>query len=190
MWCADVTIFKTADGIKHYIHILMDHFSKKILGYSIEKSNSGKAIRNLLQNAYIKYKPTETMFLTDGGCENINSDVASLLKSLLNPIIHRVAQKDVVFSNSMIEAFNKTLKYEFLYPRTINTGTGLIKIIDKAIPIYNNDRPQWSLDSNTPSETFSGIPMDFSKNKASFDGQKSLRLAQNKENNCTKCFKP
>ena len=29
VWCADVTIFKTADGIKHYVHILMDHFSKK-----------------------------------------------------------------------------------------------------------------------------------------------------------------
>ncbi len=45
VWCADVTIFKTADNAKHYIHILMDHFSKKVLGFSIEKSNSGKAIR-------------------------------------------------------------------------------------------------------------------------------------------------
>lgn len=25
VWCEDVTIFKTADGVKHYIHILMDH---------------------------------------------------------------------------------------------------------------------------------------------------------------------
>ena len=88
----------------------------------------------------------------------------------------------------MVEAFNKTLKYEFLYPKTINTGTGLIKVIDEAIPIYNNDRPQWSLDGNTPSETFSGTPMDFSKLKTSFDGQKTLRLAQNKKNSCRKCF--
>ncbi|PQV48796.1 hypothetical protein CLV33_1041, partial [Jejuia pallidilutea] len=39
VWCADVTFFKTDDGAKHYIHILMDHFSKKVLGYSIEKSS-------------------------------------------------------------------------------------------------------------------------------------------------------
>jgi putative transposase len=188
VWSADVTIFKTADGIKLYIHILMDHFSKKILGYSIEKSNSGKAIRKLLQWAYIKHKPTETIFLTDGGCENINSDVVSLLESLPNPIIHKIAQRDVVFSNSMIEAFNKTLKYEFLYPKTINTGTGLKKVIDKAIPTYNNHRPQWSLGGNTPSETFSGIPMDFSKYKTSFEGQKAIRLAQNKETSCRTCF--
>lgn len=31
VWCADVTIFKTHDGVKHYIHILMDHFSKVVL---------------------------------------------------------------------------------------------------------------------------------------------------------------
>ena len=37
VWCADVTIFKTHDGVKHYIQILMDHFSKVVLGYLIEK---------------------------------------------------------------------------------------------------------------------------------------------------------
>ena len=128
------------------------------------------------------------MFLTDGGCENTNSYVASLLESFPNPIIHKVAQRDVIFSNSMIEAFNKTLKYEFLFPKTINTGTELIKIIGEAILIYNNRRPQWSLDGNTPSETFSGNPLGFSKYKASFEGQKTLRLIQNKQNTCRKCI--
>jgi putative transposase len=188
VWCADVTIFKTADGVKHYIHVLMDHFSKKILGFSIEKSSSGKAIRNLLQHAYLKYKPIDAMFLTDGGCENINADVSSLLESFANPIIHKIAQRDVVFSNSMIEAFNKTFKYEFLYPKNINTGIGLKKVIDESIPIYNNHRPQWSLDGNTPSETFSGIPMDFSNYKSSFSKQKAIRLTQNKDNSCRICF--
>ncbi|WOD45358.1 hypothetical protein [Hwangdonia lutea] len=53
MWCAEVTIFKTNDGTKHYIHILMDHFSKMNLGYSIEKSSYGKAIRSLIKNALV-----------------------------------------------------------------------------------------------------------------------------------------
>ncbi|MCK8479027.1 hypothetical protein [Psychroserpens algicola] len=46
VWCADVTIFKTQDYIKHYIHILMDHYSKKIIGYRIEGFSSGEAIRS------------------------------------------------------------------------------------------------------------------------------------------------
>ena len=188
VWCADVTIFKTADGVKHYIHILMDHFSKKILGYSIEKSNSGKAIRSLLQNAYLKYKPLETMFLTDGGSENINADVTSLINSWGNTIIHRIAQRDVIFSNSMIEAFNKVLKYQFLYPRNIGTGILLKKILAEAIPIYNNHRPQWSLQGNTPSEVFSETSTDFNIYKTYFTEQKVIRLAQNKKNSCRKCF--
>ncbi len=32
LWCADVTIFKTTDTIKHYIHFLIDHFSKYVIG--------------------------------------------------------------------------------------------------------------------------------------------------------------
>ncbi len=36
VWCADVTIFRTLDGVNHYIHILMDHFSRMVLGFRIE----------------------------------------------------------------------------------------------------------------------------------------------------------
>lgn len=179
VWCADVTVFKTNDNKKHYIHVLMDHYSRKILAYFIEYNNSGKAIRKLLQDAYLKYKPTQTIFLTDGGCENVNTNVASLIDSLPNSIVHKIALKEVVFSNSMIEAFNKTLKYEFLYPNNINTQTGLVKVMEQAIPTYNNLRPQWVLNGSTPSEAFSEKPINFSKYSSSFVKQKAIRLAQN-----------
>jgi putative transposase len=48
IWCADVTILKTTDNKKHYIHFLMDHYSKMIFGYSVENSSSPKPIKNLL----------------------------------------------------------------------------------------------------------------------------------------------
>ncbi len=44
IWSADVTILKTSDGVKHYIHFLMDHYSKKILGYVVEGSSKPLAI--------------------------------------------------------------------------------------------------------------------------------------------------
>jgi putative transposase len=34
-WCADVTVFKTLDGCKHCIHILLNHYSKKVLEFQI-----------------------------------------------------------------------------------------------------------------------------------------------------------
>lgn len=38
IWCADVTILKTADGVKHYIHFLMDHFSKSFWVLVLKKA--------------------------------------------------------------------------------------------------------------------------------------------------------
>lgn len=158
-----------------------------ILGYRIEKNNSGQAIRASLQEATIKYKPNRLTFLTDGGSENVNTSVSSFLNSLVFTTKHIIVQKDVIFSNSMIEYINKVIKHQFLHPKTINSGNQLASIIEKSIPIYNSIRPQWSLAGNTPLETYNGIPLDFNKYKAHFNEQKILRLAQNKLNNCSIC---
>lgn len=187
VWCADVTIFKTSDGIKHYIHILMDHYSKMVLGFRIENSSSGRATRSLLKKAYTRYKPIETIFLTDGGSENINELVRSFIDSNSNKIAHRIAQRDVRFSNSMIEAFNKVLKHQFLYPKNIKSRNALEKYLDQAIITYNINRPQWSLGGNTPLETFEGRSIDFGKYKCSFVQQKDIRRLLNKENSCKAC---
>lgn len=40
-----------------------------------------------------------------------------------------IAQKDVVFSNSMIEAINKIIKHQFLYPKGIGGGKQLDNIL-------------------------------------------------------------
>jgi bifunctional pyridoxal-dependent enzyme with beta-cystathionase and maltose regulon repressor activities len=78
IYCPDVTILKTADYKKHYIHFLMDHYSKIILGYSVENSSSPKAIKTLLQEIYLKHKSTTSITLViDGVVENINTTVNS-----------------------------------------------------------------------------------------------------------------
>lgn len=188
LWCADVTLFKTADGIKHHIHFLIDHFSKMILGYCVEKSSSGKTIAELLQEATLKYKPVKLTFLTDGGSENVNETVSRFLNNLAIPTKHDIAQKDILFSNSMIEALNKTIKHQFLYPKQINSGNQLSKVLDESVILYNIIRPQRALGGNTPFETHNGILIDFSKYKASFIKQKGIRLAQNKAKYCKTCL--
>lgn len=168
LWCADVTIFKTKDNEKHYIHFLIDHFSKYIIGYRVCKSPSALAIKELLHSAYEIYKPDKLQFLTDGGSENVNTIVSSFINSPNVPIEHIIAQKDVVFSNSMVEALNKVIKHQFLFPQEITNGIRLHTILDQSVPIYNKIRPQMSLNGNTPEESFNGIPSNFDTYKASF----------------------
>ncbi len=188
LWCADVTIFKTKDHVKHYIHFLIDHFSKYIIGYKICKSSSSNAIKELLDNACKMHKPDKLQFLTDGGSENVNVTVSSFINSPDVPIEHIIAQKDVVFSNSMIEALNKVIKHQFLYPHEIANSNQLHKILEQSISTYNEIRPQMSLDGNTPEETFNGVLIDFSKYSQDFKEHKSYRRQQNKNNACKMCL--
>jgi len=185
LWCVDVTIFKTKDHVKQYIHLLIDHFSKMILGYKIKSSSSGIAIKQLLQRACLEYKPESAQLLSDGGSENINTTVANFTRS--NHIKHLVAQKDVVFSNSMIEAINKIIKHQFLYQKEIPDRNKLEIILKETVSIYNTIRPHMSLGGNTPLQTFQGKSMDFSVYSNSFHIQKAIRVQQNIKSKCIKC---
>lgn len=186
IWCADATIFKTKDNTRHYIHLLIDHYSKKILGYKIETKASPTAIRELLQEAYKRYIPSKPIQLvTDGGTENVNCTVKEFLSH--KKIIHFIAQKDIVQSNSMIEAINKILKHQFLLPKNLENSQQLLSFLPQAITIYNTIRPQLALLGNTPSETFDGKPIANSNYTLHIAEQKLQRIAINQQNKCKKC---
>jgi len=190
MWCCDVTIFKTTNGIKYYIHFLIDHYSRMILGYKIEKRSSGIAIKSLLNEAYNKYKPNEIItLLTDGGSENVNATVSEYLNSTEVDIRHLIAQVDIKFSNSMVEAVNKVMKHQFLLPKQISSLKQLKTAVKQDVELYNEVRPQSILRGNTPRETHSGIPNDFSRFTNGFQSQKQIRLAENQKSLCNSCNK-
>ncbi|WP_281335994.1 hypothetical protein [Flavobacterium eburneipallidum] len=166
----------------------MDHYSKMILGYSVENSSSPKAIKTLLQQAYLKHKnETPITLVTDAGVENVNNTVQEFLNTTNTNIKHLIAQKDIPFSNSRIEAFNKIIKHQFLLPRNSENRKQLETVLAIDVQTYNTIRPQLSLKGNTLTETFSGKPLDINHYKTHFDNQKSLRIAQNQQNRCNGC---
>jgi putative transposase len=188
IWCADVTILKTGNGTKHYIHFLMDHFSKKILGYTVQNSAKPKAIKTLLQQAYSSCNSLQTIrFVTDAGVENINTTVKDFLATTNPKIIHQIAQKNIPESNSAIEAYNKVIKHQFLLPRQLQCTEQLLKALEIDVAIYNNLRPQLSLQGNTPSEAYSGKAINIKTYKTHFGVQKKYRIAQNQQNKCAIC---
>lgn len=66
--------------------------------------------------------------ITDGGAENYGP-ITIWANAAQHPTIqHLIAQQDIVFSNSMIEAANKQLKYRFLYHQQIQNGMHLQNI--------------------------------------------------------------
>lgn len=187
-WCADVTVFQTLDGYKHYIHILLDHYSKKVLEYQVMDCPSGITIKNLLQTAYQNLHFKEQInFLTDGGSENVNHTVQDFLNLPHINILQLIAQKDIKFSNSQIEAFNKVLKHQFLYPKEIANREELLITLENDIQIYNSERPQYALKGSTPNETYNSFELNhvqISKNRIN---QRKIRLETNRKGGCGNC---
>lgn len=186
IWCADVTKYKLSDGSSYSIHLLMDHYSRKVLGCKISKTPQAINITTLIKNAIVNTKEPPNYFLTDGGSENCNL----LVKKLTNEtqIKHLIAQKDISFSNSGIEALNKILKHQFLRKKIITTEKQLKKEISDFITTYNNHRPHGALNGYTPNERYNNS-RDFEWFSTAIKQQKNERSKHNKVKTCKKCVK-
>lgn len=130
IWHADITIIKTLDGIKHYVYLLMDNFSRFILSWRIENVVSGRIRIETIRETYNKYhdKNIRTTLITDGGPENDNNEMDRFILNEANGFNSAIALKDIPFSNSMIEAQNKLFKYRYLFRQEYSTGEDLKRV--------------------------------------------------------------
>jgi len=185
---ADVTIFRTLDNIKNYIYIIMDNFSRKILNFKVSLTLSAQTSFNCLKETYEKYilpltdKQT-VQLMVDGGIEINNNTVDSYIAQKEISIEKIIAQQDVSFSNSMIEAVNKIVKYNYLFKTEIPDHEALVTYLNEYIPNYNA-RYHVSLDGLSPDEAYSGIALDKDKIKDQLSKAKQLRLLENRKNLC------
>ena len=97
-----------------------------------------------------------------------------------------IAQKDIHFSNSMVEGVNKIMKYRYLFRHELLDFEHVKRYLETAVEQYNN-RPHGTLFGLTPHEVFNGqIPH---KNRFAVQKQqaKILRIAENKALLCDNC---
>jgi putative transposase len=121
--------------------------------------------------------------MTDDGTENFGP-VQEFLQSTENPSLqHIVAQRDVEFSNSMIEVVKKNLKYRFLYHKQIPNFNSLCQYVALAIEDYNN-RPHDVLNGLTPIEVLNGSKIDKYARHQEMITARTARIAKNKEQKC------
>ncbi len=161
IWHADITVFKTLDGVRHYIYTVMDNFSRYILSWRIETVVSAdirlETIKEAIQNAFDGKVPKEQIqFITDGGPENDNITLREFMNENQTSIRHDIALKDIKQSNSMMEAFYSTVKYSYLYLQTIHNGEELTTAFKALVQEYQFEKPHYALGIYTPSEVYNG----------------------------------
>jgi transposase InsO family protein len=185
----DVTIYRTMDQTRAFIHLIIDNFSRAILVWRVARSaNSYDAMENLrtvceAHNLYGR----ELQLLTDDGSENEGHVTEFLARPGLR-IQKLVAQVDIIFSNSMIEAVNKILKYQHLFPKRsqIYSFEDLERALAANIECYNH-RPLPALYGLRPFEVLNGLRPDPARFAPQMAAARAARLLANRNAVCPAC---
>ncbi|HMC87776.1 MAG TPA: hypothetical protein VKI61_19770 [Chitinophagaceae bacterium] len=184
---ADLTEFKTEDQKKAYIYLVQDNYSRAILAYQLSTERKASYTLENLARVKAEYlvpaKMSQCMLLTDDGSENYGVAHQWIKNSDHPKIDHVIAQVDVHYSNSMIEAANKQLKYRFLYHQNINNFTKLDEFLNKAILDFNY-RPHGVLNGQTPIEVLQGKSYSKEVQHNLLSLAKQTRIRENQKLKC------
>ncbi|RKS42773.1 transposase InsO family protein [Gillisia mitskevichiae] len=150
LWVSDITYIKTQNG-HSYLALVTVAYSKQIMGYKLashmKTSLCIDALRIAIKNR--KYKNQKLIHHSDRGIQYCNPRYTSFAEK--HGILKSMTEKYDPFENAVAERrINRTLKYEYDLKRTIKNTNLAKKMVKRAVEIYNNKRPHFSLKLNTP----------------------------------------
>lgn len=154
IWHIDITEF-SVNKKKIYMQAIVDNYSRSVLFSHFSQSISGDNTMRVIHEAVKKFGPPNKL-MSDGGKENINYKIQSLLETL--KVKHIIAKVNTRFSNSIIEVFFRTMKSNYLNHLKIKCNSELIRKIDFYIENYNYEIPHSALNFRTPDEVLRDIP--------------------------------
>ncbi len=187
-WHIDLTIIKLLDGTRTYLHALLDNFSRRILVWKLTTRLEPQTTCQILAEA-AKNLPNDgggTTVVADSGVENVNQEVDNLLG--LGQLRRVLAQIEVTYSNSLIEAWWRSLKHGWLYLHSLDTFAALEKLVEFYVEQYNTVVPHAAFAGQTPDEMYFGrgeqVPADLATAHAR---ARDARMKTNRELSCLAC---
>ena len=189
IWHIDTTIIRLVDGSKAYLHAVIDNFSRRILSWRIGSSfDTGNTVAVLLEASQSSASPDgdPPTVLADGGVENVNRNVDELIESgLLRRVL---AMTELRFSNSMIEAWWRALKHQWLFLNTLDSVETVEKLVRFYVTEHNQRLPHSAFRGQTPDEMYFGkgndVPDDLESGR---NAARTERLAVNRALACAVC---
>ena len=151
VWACDVTYFWTRNGWVH-LAIVMDLFSRKIVGWSMSHQHDKELSKNALQMALETREPDKNiMHHSDQGGEYSNKEYQELLRK--NKMVISMSRKANCYDNAVVESFFKTIKAELTRRKTFTTRDEARSAIFDYIEIfYNRKRMHSTLGYLSPVE--------------------------------------
>ena len=187
IWHIDSSKIKLLDGTKAHIHAVIDNYSRKILAWTVAARLDPTATCQVVVAAgkHLVSAGRPDLYV-DAGVENINAAVdATLFSACLNRIL---AQVEVTYSNSMIEAFWRSLKHQWLYLNTLDTIDRLRVLVAFFVEAHNSQMPHSAFRGQTPDEMYFGAAANLSDELAAARTKaRASRLDANRALSCGRC---
>ena len=151
IWTSDITYLWTKEGWL-YLAVVMDVYSRKIVGWSIGSTLSAELVTRALLMALLHRKPEgEIIFHSDRGSQYTSSSVRNLLERY--KIKQSMSSSGNCYDNAITESFFHTLKTELVYWNYYQTREEAKRSIFEYIEIfYNRQRLHSSIGYLSPVE--------------------------------------
>lgn len=148
-WVGDVTFIATRGGWL-YLAVLLDLYSRKVIGWAMSEQHNKQLVINALDMALERRRPqSEVIHHTDRG-SIYGSDVYRN-KLVASGLIPSMSRKGDCYDNAVAESFFSTLKNELLYEQRFISREQARSEIFKFMEIfYNRQRLHQSLNYVTP----------------------------------------
>jgi len=147
VWVSDITYYRIADRF-YYITLIMDLFSRRIVGYSLSRDMSTENTTIVaLTKALNSRKPLPGLiFHSDGGGQYYCKDFLIITKK------HEIKNSmcESVYENPHAERINGTIKNDYVIQYGPKDYLQLSSMLGKAVDMYNYIKPHKALNGQSP----------------------------------------
>jgi putative transposase len=150
-WLADITYIPTDQGWL-YLAVVLDLFSRRVVGWSMAGTMHGSLVRNALQMALAIREPeVGLLHHSDRGSQYAGCTYQSLMDD--HQIVVSMSRTGNCYDNAPMESFFSTLKCELVHDRHYHTRAEARQDIFEYIEVfYNRIRLHSSLGYLSPVE--------------------------------------
>lgn len=155
VWTWDITWLKTeVAGIFLYAYVIIDLFSRKVVGWTLEQSENPELARNLFARVIRDTGFSPRFVHADNGGPMRGLTLVAFLTNL--NIGMSFSRPRVSDDNPFIESFFKTLKYRVGYPKTFKDIATARTWFATFVNWYNHEHRHSGIDYFTPNQRHSG----------------------------------
>ena len=151
VWVGDVTFISTRQGWL-YLAVLIDLYSRKVVGWSMSNTNHGKLGKDCLDMAITHRHPAPGLIHhTDRGSTYAMQSYRELLEEL--GILSSMSRKRDCWDNAVAESFFANLKNELTHYQIFkNQNEARMTIFEYMEIFYNRKRLHQTLNYKTPEQ--------------------------------------